>query len=63
MTGGKHKTVAVGPLRIFGVMFQVFCPERKRCGCCAQRHTGMAGFGLFDRIGSEKADGINTLFL
>ncbi len=43
-------------------MFQMLCPQSKSGSGGAQRHAGMAGFGFFNRIGGEKANGINTLF-
>jgi len=54
MTGGKHKAVAVGPERIFWIVFEMPRPERERRGGGAQRHAGMAGFGLFNRVGRQK---------
>ena len=53
---GQHEAVAVGPMRIRGVVAQMAIPQRDRDLRHAHRHAGMPGLRGFDRIHGECAD-------
>ena len=54
--GGEHKAVAIRPMRIGGIVLQVFREEDRRNISHAHRHAGVAGFGLLDAIHRKCAD-------
>ncbi len=54
----QHETVAPGPVRVGRVVAQVPRPQGDGDLGHAHRHAGMAGFGLLDRVGGQKADRI-----
>ena len=54
----QHETVAVRPVGRGGIEFEKLREQHRRDVRHAHRHPGMAGLGLFDRVYSEKADGV-----
>jgi hypothetical protein len=54
---GEHEAVAVGPLRVGRVVAQVVVPQHLGDLRHAHGGAGVAGFGLFDRVHGEGADG------
>ena len=58
VAGGKHETVAVGPLRVRRIDFQEPCEQHGGDIGHAHRHAGMAGIGLLHGVHRQGADGI-----
>ena len=58
MTGRQHEPVAVGPRRRTGIEFQKSAEQYGRDIGHAHRHAGMPGFGLFDRVHRQRANGV-----
>ncbi|MNL27300.1 hypothetical protein D3C87_1488830 [compost metagenome] len=59
---GQHEAVAVGPVRVRGVMLQVPAPERHGDIRHAHRCTGVTGIGLLDGVHGKHADGVSHQF-
>jgi hypothetical protein len=56
--GREHETVAVGPARVGGIVFQEAGPQAGGGIGHAHRHAGMAGLRLLHRIHRQRADGV-----
>ena len=56
----EHEPVAVGPLRVGGIMPQVAGPQHVGHRRGAHRHAGMARRGPLHRIDAEHADGVDA---
>ena len=57
----EHEAVAVGPLRIAGIVAQVVAPQDLRDVGHAHRHAWVAGVGFLDRVHREGPDRIGKL--
>ena len=57
----NHEAVAVGPLRIAGIVAQVVAPQDLRDVGHAHRHAGMTGVGFLNRVHREGSDRIGKL--
>ena len=62
MAGRQHEAVAVRPFRIGRIEFQELREQHRRDVGGAHRQAGMAGFGLFDGIHRQRADGVGHRF-
>ena len=58
VTGREHESVAIRPLRIGGIEFQELGEQHGGDIGGAHRQAGVAGFGGFDGIHREGADGV-----
>ena len=58
MAVGQHKTVAVGPLRVEWVVFQMPAPQHFGDVGHAHGGAGVAGLGGFDRVNGQHAHGV-----
>ncbi len=56
----KHEAVAVGPLRMRGIVAQVFLPEHRGDVGHPHRHAGVAGFRLLDGVDGEETQCIGS---
>ena len=56
-----HEAVAVGPLRIAGIVLEMIVPQHFGDVGHAHRHAGMAGVGLLHRIHRQGANGVGKL--
>ena len=61
VAGGQHETVAVGPARIGGVVFQELREQHRGDVGGAHRQPGMAGFRLLDRVHGERPQGVREI--
>jgi hypothetical protein len=53
---GEHEAVAVGPMRIGGIVPQIVVPQDLGDLRHAHRHAGMAGVRLLHRVHGERTD-------
>ena len=60
VAGREHETVAVRPVRPAGVELHEALEKHGGDVGHAHRHAGMAGFGLFDRIHRQGANGVGV---
>jgi hypothetical protein len=60
MPARKYKPVAVEPLRIGGIEFQLPHPQSVRRRRQTHRHTGMPGFRLLHSVRCQKSYRINA---
>ena len=60
VTGGEEKAVPVGPLRVGWVMPEVTVPEDVSHGSGPQADPRVARVSLLNRVGGEKADGVDA---
>ena len=60
MAAGEYETIAIGPIRILGIVLHH--PRPQRIAGRGQTHgcARMPGVGLLDRIHGEGADGIDA---
>jgi len=56
-----HEAVAVGPLRIAGIVLEVIGPQHLGDVGHAHRHAGVTGIGLLHGIHAEGTDGVGEL--
>jgi len=60
MPGREHKTVAVGPQRVSGIVTEKLLPQRIYHGGQGHRRARMAGIRLLHRVDGERANGIDA---
>jgi hypothetical protein len=58
VAGRQHEAVAVGPVRLAGVVFEELAPEHGGDVGHAHRHAGVAAIGLFDGVHRQDANGV-----
>ena len=59
----QHETVAVGPIRVGGIVFQELGPQHGRDIGHAHRHAGVTGIGGLHRVHRQRADGVGEIGL
>ena len=57
---GQHKPVAVLPIGMFRIDFQMLCIKRISHRRCPHDHTGMAAVGALNGIGRNDTNGIGA---
>ncbi len=63
VTGGQYETVAIEPVRIFGIEVQMARPQRVGHRRGSHRHAGMAGVCFLYGVDGQKADGVDSLLV
>jgi hypothetical protein len=63
VSGRQHEAVAVGPVRMLGIVLHEACKQHGSDVGCAHGQAGMARIRLFDRVHREEADGVRHLVM
>ena len=60
MSAGKHKTVAVVPVRVSGIVLEQAGPQDVRHGRTAHGQARVSAIRFLNRVHGQEANGINA---